>query len=107
MFLAMLTTIYHLVNNAGVGFVETTLELAPDLVRKTIEVNVLGPLWMVRAVEPHMPRGGRIINISSVAARMPMTAYGIYGVSKAALDYLTAIWAGEVCKIYPKNTWLS
>lgn len=55
-----------------------------------------GPMFMVRAVVPHMPAGGRIINISSTAARMPLAAYNVYGTSKAALDYLTAVWAGEV-----------
>lgn len=72
------------------------MDLTTEQIRQTFEVNVYGPMFMVRAVVPHMPAGGRIINISSTSAKMPLAAYNVYGTSKAALDYLTAIWAGEV-----------
>ncbi|EED14444.1 short-chain dehydrogenase, putative [Talaromyces stipitatus ATCC 10500] len=87
-----------LVNNAGVGHIGPTLDLPLNQIRETFAVNLYGPLFMVRAVVPHMPPGGRIINITSTAARMPLAAYGVYETSKAALDYLTAIWAEEFGK---------
>ncbi|EED21278.1 short chain type dehydrogenase, putative [Talaromyces stipitatus ATCC 10500] len=80
------------------GNIGPTLALSLDKVRETFEVNLYGPLFMVRAVVPHMPPGGRIINITSAAARMPSATYGVYGSSKAALDYLTAVWAEEFGK---------
>lgn len=72
------------------------MDLTIDQIRQTFEVNLYGPIFMVRATVPHMPAGGRIINISSTSVKTPTPQYNVYGASKAALDYLTAIWAGEV-----------
>lgn len=59
-------------------------------------VNVYGTIFLVQAVVPHMPRGGRIINISSVASKLGLDFLPIYGASKAALDSLSYTWAKEV-----------
>lgn len=63
---------------------------------KVFEVNVLGPFYMVHAVVPHMPRGGRIVNISSTNSKRGNVNISTYAASKAALDNLTWTWAGEV-----------
>lgn len=59
-------------------------------------VNVYGTIFLVQAAVPHMPRGGRIINISSVASKLGLDFLSIYGASKAALDSLSYAWAKEV-----------
>ena len=46
----------------------------------------------------HIPDGGRIINISSGAARVSMAGASVYSATKAALDTLTRIWAQDLGK---------
>ncbi|KAF4119361.1 3-oxoacyl-[acyl-carrier protein] reductase [Geosmithia morbida] len=86
-----------LVNNAGVGFLTPiTQEPNPEELARMMSVNVLGPFYMVNSVTPHMPRGGRIINVSSTAAVRGNPAISIYAASKAALENLTWTWAEEL-----------
>lgn len=51
---------------------------------------------VVRAALPHIPRGGRIVNISTIASRFWIEGLTFYGAAKAALDSLTHSWAAEV-----------
>jgi NAD(P)-dependent dehydrogenase (short-subunit alcohol dehydrogenase family) len=75
---------------------QSSFEISPDEIQKSFAINVFGPLFMVRAVVPHMPQGGRIINVSSTASKMGPSSMPVYGASKAALDSLTYSWAAEV-----------
>jgi NAD(P)-dependent dehydrogenase (short-subunit alcohol dehydrogenase family) len=68
-----------------------------EILGKLLQTNVLGPFFMVNAVVPHMPPGGRIINISSTNSKRGNTFISTYAASKAALDSLTWTWAAEVC----------
>ncbi|KAF7557916.1 hypothetical protein G7Z17_g238 [Cylindrodendrum hubeiense] len=83
------------VNNAGAGVFAPTLDYTPEDITKTFDVNVKGPIYMAQAVVPHMPHGGRIINISSTAAKLGLDDLPLYGASKAALDSLTFSWSKE------------
>jgi NAD(P)-dependent dehydrogenase (short-subunit alcohol dehydrogenase family) len=85
------------VNNAGTGFPGQTLNQTQEQVEMTFGVNVFGAIYLVQAVIPRMPRGGRIINISSAASKIGMSNLATYGASKAATDSLTFAWAKEVC----------
>src|SRR5262249_25965486 len=61
-----------LVNSAGItGGNGTTWELAPEVWRRVIEVNLTGCYLTCRAVVPHMLKAGygRIVNIASVAGK--------------------------------------
>ncbi|MBX3605171.1 MAG: SDR family oxidoreductase [Piscinibacter sp.] len=87
-----------LVNNAGItGGNGTTWELAPDVWRRVIEVNLVAPYLTCRAVVPHMlQRGyGRIVNIASVAAKEGNPNASHYSASKAGLIALTKSLAKE------------
>ncbi|KAI4864442.1 NAD(P)-binding protein [Hypoxylon rubiginosum] len=84
-----------LVNNAGVGVAGETLEHTPDVIDRIFDINVKGPIYVAQAVVPHMPPGGRIINITSTASKVGMHDMPVYGASKAALDSLTYSWAKE------------
>ena len=42
-----------------------------------------------------MPKGGRIVNIGSIASKV-LVPPPVYGATKAAMDALTTLWAGEV-----------
>jgi NAD(P)-dependent dehydrogenase (short-subunit alcohol dehydrogenase family) len=71
------------------------MELTTEQIQHTFNVNLYGPIFLVRAALPYMPKGSRIINISSVASKLGSEITGIYGTSKAALDALTFVWAQE------------
>jgi NAD(P)-dependent dehydrogenase (short-subunit alcohol dehydrogenase family) len=81
-----------LVNNAGItGGNATTWELAPDVWRRVIEVNLIAPYLVCRAVVPHMieQKYGRIVNIASVAGKEGNPNASHYSASKAGLIALT------------------
>jgi len=65
-------------------------------IKEVFDVNVYGAIFMVRAVVPHMPPGGRIINITSICSKLGLAMMTIYGASKAAVDNLSSVWADEV-----------
>lgn len=86
----------YLINNAAIfhsmrrdGL--TTVDL--DYLRRFLDVNLMGALYCTRAVLPHMPDGGAIVNQSSTAAWM---ASGYYGLAKAGINHLTASLAAEL-----------
>jgi NAD(P)-dependent dehydrogenase (short-subunit alcohol dehydrogenase family) len=86
-----------LVNNAAMmeQITQPLLEYPITLVRRTLDVNVVGPLNCIRGVVPAMrERGyGRIVNISSGGA---YTASHAYGISKLGLQGLTSWLATEL-----------
>jgi NAD(P)-dependent dehydrogenase (short-subunit alcohol dehydrogenase family) len=81
-----------LVNSAGItGGNGVTWELAPDVWRRVIDVNLVGPYLTCRAVVPHMLKQGygRIVNIASVAGKEGNPNASHYSASKAGLIGLT------------------
>jgi 3-oxoacyl-[acyl-carrier protein] reductase len=87
-----------LVNNAGVWGLAPLAEFTPEFFRQIFDLNVVGPLLASSAALKYLPTTGtgRIINISSVAARLAMAGGGVYSASKAALDALTLNWSAEL-----------
>jgi NAD(P)-dependent dehydrogenase (short-subunit alcohol dehydrogenase family) len=80
------------VNNAGItGGNASTWELAPDVWRRVIEVNLVAPYLVCRAVVPHMlaAKYGRIVNIASIAGKEGNPNASHYSASKAGLIALT------------------
>jgi NAD(P)-dependent dehydrogenase (short-subunit alcohol dehydrogenase family) len=80
------------VNNAGItGGNATTWELEPEIWRRVIEVNLVAPYLVCRAVVPHMLKAkyGRIVNIASVAGKEGNPNASHYSASKAGLIALT------------------
>lgn len=72
-----------------------TVDVTSEEMTSVFHANVQGPLLLVQAALPYMPRGGRIINISTCLSRMGQHS-PVYTASKAALDSLTFTWALEV-----------
>ena len=90
-----------LINCAGItGGNGTTWELAPDVWRRVIDVNLIGPYLTCRAVVPHMIRQGygRIVNIASVAGKEGNPNASHYSASKAGLIGLTKSLGKELAK---------
>src|SRR5438128_1954030 len=90
-----------LVNNAAAPhgadrrFFWETPEDAWDLV---LDVNLKGTFLMGRAVAPHMiqRRGGRIVNLASVAGKRGTARRGAYTASKFGIVGLTQVMAQEL-----------
>ncbi|QTN22258.1 SDR family oxidoreductase [Rhizobacter sp. AJA081-3] len=88
-----------LVNNAGItGGNATTWELDPVMWRRVIEVNLVAPYLVCRAVVPQMlQRGyGRIVNVASVAGKEGNPNASHYSASKAGLIALTKSLSKEL-----------
>ncbi len=88
-----------LVNNAGITGGNAPLwELAPEVWRHVVEVNLIGPYLVCRAVVPHMIAAGygRIINIASIAGKDGNPNASHYSASKAGLIGLTKSLAKEL-----------
>lgn len=84
-----------LVNNAGVERVKSLAEQSVDDYDTVFNLNVRGVILMTQAVLPYLQPKGRVINISSVAARQGFPSFGLYCASKAAVEGLTRAWATE------------
>jgi len=88
-----------LVNNVGMNiFTPRVSEVDNDLWDKIIEGNLKSAFMVSKAAVPMMKKrgGGRIINISSVAARKAAPGMGVYCVAKAGLEMLTRVLAVEL-----------
>ena len=92
-----------LINNAGItGGNAPTWELAPDVWRRVIDVNLTGSFLTCRAIVPIMIANGygRIVNVASVAAKEGNPNASHYSASKAGLIALTKSLAKELA---PRN----
>jgi len=95
---AELGNVAILINNAGTPGVPLPVAATrPDGWRRTFDVNVTGAFLCAREALPGMAAAnwGRIVNVSSAAARHPVAGMAAYGASKAALDQLTRVLALE------------
>ena len=82
-----------LVNNAGVLENGNILEIDNEKLNHSLEVNVLGPLHLIRELVPGMNtrRYGRIVNVSSGWGSFAegLSGPAAYSISKAALNAVT------------------
>lgn len=86
-----------LVNNAGIFQPMASIGSAdPEEWRYNVEVNLLGPFYMTNAAIPHLlKQKGRIVNVGSGAANIPVKAGSAYCASKAALVQFARVLAAE------------
>lgn len=63
-----------------------------------VNINVKGPFFLAQKVVPHMPKGGRLIFISSttVAITSIMPSYLLYTACKAAVEQMAFMLAKEL-----------
>ena len=102
-----------LVNNAGFGISGAIEYTKPEDAKKLFDVNFFGMVNMTHAVLPLMREAGqgRIVNLSSVAAPVPIPFQAYYTASKAAVSAFTMALANEVrpfgitaCAVMPGDT---
>jgi NAD(P)-dependent dehydrogenase (short-subunit alcohol dehydrogenase family) len=91
-----------LVNNAGVAVGPApVVQMAEEAWRRTLEINATGTFLCSKYALPLMiegARGGRIVNMSSLAAERPKPYVSAYAASKAAVVALTRSMAQEVAE---------
>jgi len=90
-----------LVNNAselGPTPMPYLIDTDPAALDRVLAVNVTGPFLLTRALLGPMlaAQRGSVVNVSSDAGVVGYAGWGAYGLSKAALDQLTRIWASEL-----------
>jgi 3-oxoacyl-[acyl-carrier protein] reductase len=73
-------------------------ESNPEIWQETVQVNVNGTFLISHVVAPHLikQRWGRIINLTTSLDTMQRGHNSPYGVTKAALEAATMIWAQDL-----------
>ena len=90
--------VYALINNAGIASMNHILLTPTQSCSALFETNVVGSFTVLRECAKQMrhQKGGRIINLSSIAALLSLEGESIYAASKAAIESLTRTAAREL-----------
>ncbi len=97
---ATLGPIAILVNNAGWDRLEPFMQNEPPLWQKLININLMGPIHLTRAVLSGMTerKAGKIINIASDAGRVGSTGEAVYSAAKGGIIAFTKTIAREMAR---------
>jgi NAD(P)-dependent dehydrogenase (short-subunit alcohol dehydrogenase family) len=86
-----------LVNNAGILTPGPLEVLSLEAIRREFDVNVFGSLSVINAFLPALRQArGRIVQISTWTAHVPMPFNGPSGASKAAVEVLATVYRAEL-----------
>jgi NAD(P)-dependent dehydrogenase (short-subunit alcohol dehydrogenase family) len=87
-----------LVNNAGIVLSGPLLYLRPSEYRRQLDVNMVSPLVVIQAFAPFLGTdkkrqgpAGRIVNITSSGAKVPIPLLGAYSASKSGLEGMSDV----------------
>lgn len=85
-----------LVNNAGCELVKGLGDISVDDFSYVYDLNVRAVLLLSQEILPYLRSPGRIINVSSVGARLGFKELSLYCSSKAAVEGMTRCFAAEL-----------
>ena len=87
-----------LINNVGMNIATGLVDADPGLWNKIIDSNLNGAFLCARKAGQLMrgQKKGKIVSISSIAARRSAPFMGIYGVAKAGIEMMTKVMAQEL-----------
>ncbi|KAJ5097074.1 NAD(P)-binding protein [Penicillium angulare] len=85
-----------IIHNAALGLEANLVDTSLELYSTHFDCNVRGPIFLTKAALPHLPRGGRVVFVSSAAARLGVAGRTVYGPTKAANEALVRVWAKEL-----------
>jgi len=90
--------IHVLVNNAGMNTRGAVEDVAVDDLGKLVDVNLRAPITMSRRVLPHLRKAGKgaIVNVASLAGRVPLAHEAVYSATKFGLRTFSAALADEL-----------
>ncbi|MBD2714541.1 SDR family NAD(P)-dependent oxidoreductase [Microvirga sp. STR05] len=95
-----------IVNNAGYGSLGSIEEIEAKEVQRQFDVNVFGPLHVLRAVLPHLRerKSGHVLNITSIGGLKTFPGVGVYNASKFALEAIGESLSQQVAPLGIKVT---
>jgi NAD(P)-dependent dehydrogenase (short-subunit alcohol dehydrogenase family) len=86
-----------LISNAGILTPGPLEVLSLDAIRREFEVNVFGVLTVINAFLPALRKArGRIVQISTWTASLPLPFNGPSGASKAAMEVFATVYRAEL-----------
>lgn len=87
-----------LINNAGIASMNAFMLTPYTTAQRIMNTNFMGTFLMCREVCKYMIRAkaGRIINYSTIAVALNLQGELVYSASKAAVEQLTRVLAGEL-----------
>lgn len=89
--------LHGIVNNAGVASVGAMIEVEESTLDFVFDVNVFGPYRITRAFAPILiEEKGRVVNISSISGILSGRLFGVYSMSKHAVEAYTDSLAREL-----------
>lgn len=92
------------INNAGAMLDEEETTVVPEKLRKTLEINLIGPIDLTEKILPAINEGGHIVNVASSAGSLglpiseshEMGHYPCYKISKTAVNMYTKTLAARL-----------
>ena len=95
-----------LVNNAGYGLAGAVEEASDEEIKRQIDTNVYGVLYVTRAALPHLRKqcSGHILNLSSILGLTAMPGFSFYSLTKFAVEGLSEGLAAELAPLGIKVT---
>ena len=87
-----------LVNNAGLSPKRPFLDYSEDQWDRVFATNIKSVFLCTRLAVPMMPRGGAILNISSIHAVISTYNFSVYAATKGAMESLTRSLACELAE---------
>jgi NAD(P)-dependent dehydrogenase (short-subunit alcohol dehydrogenase family) len=86
-----------LINNAGILTPGPIEVLSLDAIRREFDVNVFGALSVINAFLPTLRKArGRIVQVSTWTASVPLPFNGPSGASKAAMEVFATVYRAEL-----------
>jgi NAD(P)-dependent dehydrogenase (short-subunit alcohol dehydrogenase family) len=85
-----------LINNAGVGKRATIDQVTEEDFDRIVQVDFKAPFFIMQHALKRLRNGGRIVSVSSTAARIAYDWSPVYGPAKAALEVLSVSVAKHV-----------
>ena len=89
-----------LVNNAGCGYLGNVGETGLEVQTRMVDLNVRALTAVTHVAVPYMGRGGRIINLSSIASFCPNPRMTVYSSTKA---YVSSFSRGLGVELAPRG----
>jgi 3-oxoacyl-[acyl-carrier protein] reductase len=89
-------TLDILVNNIGRAAAGTVAATSQEVFDDMVGVNLRTPFLLSGAVAPNLRDGGRVVIITSTAARLASPDFAAYCVTKGALDTFVKVFAKEL-----------
>src|SRR5262245_32550827 len=88
--------LHAIINNAAVLHAGP-IELSAESIDEQLRTNISGVVAVTAAFLPQLGHGsGRIVNVSSINARLPLPYWGVYSATKAAVVALSDAWRMEL-----------